>query len=429
MTVDAPVAVARLLAGLAGGGGPGLDRHVDVFGAPPVSRRGFGHPPERLRAEVQASGLSGRGGAGFPTARKLDALARHRRRPVLVANAMEGEPASAKDAVLLTYAPHLVLDGAQVAARAVGADSVVVCAPAGSLHLAALRDALAERDAAGMDPVAVQLAPAPAHYAAGEESALVDWVGGGRGLPTYRPDKGIPLVAAGRNVLVQNVETLAHLALIARHGARWFRSVGTAGAPGTALVTVSGAVPRPGVLEVELGTPIVRILERAGVDRPPRALLVGGYGGAWLSGACADLPYEPSALAAHGAGIGAGVIASLGPDSCGMAETARVVSYLSSQRAGQCGPCTFGMPALSDDLHRLAIGYADGWLLERLASRLDAVDGRGACRLPDGAVRLVRSALDVFASDIRAHAGNRPCPSWDRRSVLRFPEPQPRPAP
>ncbi|MHB8681832.1 MAG: NADH-ubiquinone oxidoreductase-F iron-sulfur binding region domain-containing protein [Acidimicrobiales bacterium] len=413
-------AAARLLVPLAGDGTPAWSAHLAAHGA--LAQPGHHHHrrwSEHVLDEIARSGLTGRGGAGFPTARKLELLARQHRRPVLVVNAMEGEPASMKDRVLLEHAPHLVLDGAQVAAAVIGAQEIVVCvADDRPLTAHGVARALAERHAGGVDAVAARVELAPGRYAAGEESALVDWVAGGRGVPRFRPHKGTPLTVKRRPVLLQNAETLAHVALVARHGAEWFRSAGTAEAPGTTLVTVAGSVPQPGVVEVELGTTLRAILARAGCTDEPAAVLLGGYGGAWLSGTDVDTAYAPQALAGRGAAVGAGVVGVLPVGACGIAETARIVGYLAGESAGQCGPCVFGLPAMADDLARLATGRVDGRLLERLRSRANAVEGRGACRLPDGAVRLVRSALSVFATDVRAHAKGRPCPGAGHRGVL-----------
>jgi NADH:ubiquinone oxidoreductase subunit F (NADH-binding) len=396
------------------GAGPDLGAHLSAHGPLPELPR----QAAALAEELVRAGLTGRGGAGFPTARKLELLARHSR-PLLLANAMEGEPASAKDRVLLERAPHLVLDGAQVAASVVGAEAVMVCVAAE--HQAsglAVERAIRERIHAGHDRIPCRLVRPPGRYLAGEESALTDWVGGGAGLPRFRPDKAVPLRVRRRPVLVQNAETLAHVALVARHGASWFRAAGLPDAPGTTLVTVTGAVPSPGVLEIELGTPLRVVLERAGYDTEPQAVLLGGYGGSWVPGSAVEVPYAPGPLSELGASPGAGVVGVLTGTACGVAETAGIVEFLAGERAGQCGPCTFGLPALCGDLQQLQRGSADGRLLDRLRTRLDAVNGRGACKLPDGAVRLVRSALDVFAADVRAHARGAPCPGWNRRSLL-----------
>jgi NADH:ubiquinone oxidoreductase subunit F (NADH-binding) len=420
ITADPP-ATARLLAALGAGAGPELAAHVALHGPLPVSRTRR-HRDEHLLDELRRAGLTGRGGAGFPAARKHAVVTAQHRRPVLVVNAMEGEPASMKDRVLVERAPHLPLDGAELVATAVGAEEVVICAADDHPGTAtALERALAERHRAGIGKIPMRLAVAPGHYAAGEESALADWVAGGRGLPTFRLDKSVPLTVRRRPVLLHNVETLAHAALIARHGADWFRQAGLPDAPGTALVTLTGAVARPGVLEVELGTPLADVLARAGLDERPQAVLLGGYGGAWLHGDDIGVAYAPAPLAALGAAVGAGVIGVLPPGACGLAETARIVAYLAGQSAGQCGPCVHGLPAVADDLRRLAAGATDARLLERLHHRFGLVEGRGACRLPDGAVRLARSALSVFADDVRAHAKGRPCPGWNHRGVLPVP--------
>jgi NADH:ubiquinone oxidoreductase subunit F (NADH-binding) len=222
--------------------------------------------------------------------------------------------------------------------------------------------------------------------------------------------------------LVNNVETLAHIALIARHGDRWFRSAGVSGAPGTMLVTVSGAVTKPGVYEVELGTPIGAVLMTAGgLTERLQAILTGGYFGTWLPVDVAwQLPLTHRDLKAAGAALGAGIIIALPDGACGLAETARVVRYLAAESAGQCGPCVFGLPALADAVADLAYQGQP-----RSASQADTllglVEGRGACKLPDGATQLVRSALETFAADAYWHEEDGPCMGIQRRPVLPVP--------
>jgi NADH:ubiquinone oxidoreductase subunit F (NADH-binding) len=341
---------------------------------------------------------------------------------MVVVNAMEGEPASAKDRVLLETSPHLVLDGADVAAAATGASEVVICI---ADHHAAAADAvagaIAERKRAGLARRPHTVRRPPGRYITGEESALVGWLENGHALPALRIDKSVPLMFARRPALVHNAETLAHVALIARHGLAWFRRLGTAEAPGSALVTISGAVRTPGVVEVAMGTPVADIVSRAGVDAELAAVLVGGYGGTWLDASLLSTPFAPRSLAAVGAGCGAGVLVALPATSCGVAETARLVGYLAGESAGQCGPCAFGLPALADDLEQLRDGQADAHAVARIERRAGQIEGRGACRHPDGVVRLVRSALAVFADDIRRHATGRPCPGRGEGTVLTVP--------
>jgi NADH:ubiquinone oxidoreductase subunit F (NADH-binding) len=415
------VSSSRVLAGWHETGRADLGAHISVYGQLALPRRGHHQFAERILDEIRNSGLTGRGGASFPAARKWDSI-RGSRNPLLVVNAMEGEPASGKDRALLSGTPHLVLDGAQVTALATGAREIAVCvADDNPRGVEPVQFALAERSSAGLGGVPVRVLRPPATYVSGEESALVGWIAGGDAKPTFRKDKATPLVVRGSPALVHNAETLAHVALIARYGSEWFRAVGMPDAPGTSLVSASGALERPGVYEVALGTPVGQILHAAGLRAPLAAVLMGGYGGTWLHPELQDVRYAPGPLAAAGSAMGAGVLGALPVSSCGVAETARIATYMAQQSAGQCGPCVYGLPAVADDLMALARGEGDRSSLSRLRARLDVVAGRGACRHPDGVVRLVRSALGVFAHDLAQHAKRRPCEGSRRRPV--FPTP------
>jgi NADH:ubiquinone oxidoreductase subunit F (NADH-binding) len=306
----------RLLAGIGEREMTELDEHLDVHGPPPVLRR---FSAQRLIAEVEASGLRGHGGASFPVATKMRAVAARRRIAVVLVNGLEGEPASKKDRVLLRQAPHLVLDGAAVAARAIGADEVIIALASQVGESArSLNTALAQRRAARLpDGPSYELVGVEKRYIAGQETALVDAVNGGPGKPTFTPPRPFERGVKRRPTLVQNVETLAHVALVARHGARWFREVGTHTDPGSALVTISGTVDAPGVYEVEHGMPLAELLELAGADAGVRAVLVGGYFGSWLSAAeASQARLDSESLRANRASLGAGVIVVLGAGTC-----------------------------------------------------------------------------------------------------------------
>ena len=405
-------ALPRLLPHTAGPAG--LAGHTARYGPAPS---GLGRRQrEALIAEVDRAGLTGRGGAGFPTARKLAAVAAGHA-PVVVANGTEGEPASAKDRVLMARSPQLVLDGAVLAAEITGASEAIIVVHRDVREI--VDEAVAERARVPLDRVRLEVRTAAEGFVAGQASAVVRWVQRGVPAPTATPPRLAQRGLRGAPTLVQNVETLAHLALIARYGAAWFRSAGTPAEPGTMLVTVLGAVRQPGVLEVGIGTPVGRLLDLAGgASAPPQALLLGGYFGAWVAADLAlDRPFSSAGLADLGAGPGAGLVAVLPAGACGLAETARVVRYLAGESAGQCGPCRSGLPALAGQVERLADGRgADPGLLRRW---LGQVDGRGGCAHPDGVVRLVRSALRTFGAEMEEHAGGR-C-SGVRTDVLPVP--------
>jgi len=414
----------RLLAGISYYDIARLPDHEERYGPLPLWGTSGRRRPGRLLDVVDASGLTGRGGGGFPTGRKMRSVASGPGGAVVVANGAEGEPASCKDRLLLTRLPHLVLDGITLAAHAVRARTAYLCIHGQEIELlAALEDALAQRRAVNLDPVRIQLRGIPGRYVASEQSAIVQYLNGGPAKPTFAPPRPHQRGVRGRPTLVHNVETLAHLALIARYGDRWFRSAGLPSAPGSALVTVSGAVRRPGVYEIELGTPAGQVVTMAGgpAERPA-ALLVGGFFGAWLPARSAwPVPMCHAALKAAGGAMGAGIVVVLPESSCGLAETARVIRYLADENAGQCGPCMFGLPALADAIADLAYQGGRGRAADRVATLAGLVDGRGACRHPDGAVQLVRSALGAFEADVRRHDQYGPCPGVARAPLLPVP--------
>jgi NADH:ubiquinone oxidoreductase subunit F (NADH-binding) len=418
-------APARLTAGWRRTGPASLREHLDVYG--PLPRRPG--RPGFLADAVAEAGLTGRGGAGFPTGVKLHAVAKGRGPAVVVANGMDGEPASAKDHALLARSPHLVLDGAVLAAEAVRADMIHICLPRTSPRLAdQVRAAIADRQRSGMGGTPIQVHDVPHHYVSSEETALVRWLNGGEARPAGGPTRPFERGVRRRPTLVDNVETLAHIALIARFGPSWFRQAGMPDDPGTMLATVSGAVGRPGVYEIVLGTLIGDLLATSQGQPDVTAVLIGGYFGTWHALAdVAGLPMSAARLRDVGASPGAGVLVALPAGACGLVETARVLGYLAGQTADQCGPCYLGLPAVAQDFAQLAAGRPNGTVLERLDRRLGQLTGRGACRHPDGAVRLADSALAAFAADVHAHARHMPCQAARRGAADSGVLPIPRP--
>lgn len=412
-------------------------RHLAWFGELPALDRARSAQPGSLIDEIEASGLRGRGGGWFPAARKwravLDSCASRRgaaRRPEVIVNAMEGEPASHKDATLIGHAPHLVLDGAVAAAVTLGARRAHIAVHRGSAAEGILRRAIDERG--GRDAVTLELITPPARYVASEESALAHWAGGGLATPVFG-ERPFSSGMKGRPTLVQNAETLAHVALIARYGAPWFREVGHPDSPGTTLVTIGGAVRNPGVVEVPTGIEVPDLLLRAGgLLGPVDGFLTGGYGGAWVDAdrllSCA---WEVDSVRSAGGVLGAGVLWAMDPRTCPLVELDRVLQYMAGESAGQCGPCRFGLPSLADDLHALAHGPSgsgdpDPAAAERLERRLALVVDRGGCRHPDGVARFASTGLAVFSDEVQRHrAGHCSAP----HAAGTLPVPPARPAP
>jgi NADH:ubiquinone oxidoreductase subunit F (NADH-binding) len=404
--VDPEVTMAdRLLAGTRPSRPLTLNEHLNRHGKLPDTRGS-------LTGTLEASGLGGRGGAGFPSGRKLRTVGEQKGRPVVLINATEGEPLSLKDKYLLTHTPHLVLDGAAAMARELGTNDIFVgIASDARSARTAFASAIGERRRERLDgTLQIEIVDVPSRFIAGEETALVSIVNGGSGLPQVTPPRPYERGVAKRPTLVQNAETVAHAALIARYGAPWFREIGTNAEPGTALFTLAGAVRTPGVVEAPIGTSLAALVQSAGgLTRSPQAVLVGGYFGTWFTASdAARLTLDDATLRPLGGGLGARAVAVLPEGACGLCETARVARYLAQESARQCGPCLNGLAAIAGALAKLTKG--DEQAARRVTRWAEQIRGRGACHHPDGAARFVASGLTVFAHEIGPHASGRGCP-------------------
>jgi len=426
---ERPALLPRLLDGIRAEGATTLSEHLALHGPLPVGagrRREQREHAAMLVEEVERAGLTGRGGASFPTAIKLRAVAGARGRAIVIANAVEAEPASRKDRTLLEALPHLVLDGGVIAAEAVGADELIVCAGEASVSgLGAIERAIAERARRGDGPHApkLTLASVPAHYVAGQEGAVVNYLAGGPAKPTFTPPMLFEHGLRRRPTLVDNAETLAHVALIARHGAAWFRQLGTSSQPGSTLVTLSGPVAHPGVYEIEIGASLSSLIAAAGgATAPVRAALLGGYAGAWITGErLGGVALSNEHLAPHGATLGAGIVLLLSDAACPVAETARVARWMAGQSVRQCGPCIHGLDGIAGAVETFAAGAADARTVQRVERLASLTARRGACSHPDGAVSMTLSALEVFAAEFADHARHGPCEACARPNELPLP--------
>ncbi|MFF4934369.1 NADH-ubiquinone oxidoreductase-F iron-sulfur binding region domain-containing protein [Streptomyces griseofuscus] len=392
----------------------GLDRHQRMD----LSTHTRVNPPlpepgrEDLLALAEAVVLSGRGGAGFPFARKARAALATADRtgtaPVVVVNGTEGEPASAKDKMLLARVPHLVLDGACLAAAAFNAEEIVIAVAAGSPGEISVPAALAEREF----PCPARTVSVPERFVSGESGALIRGINGLPVVPAPLKARAADGGSGGvrrRPTLLCNTETWAQLAVAARLGADAYAAVGTADEPGTALLTVNRPGADPLVVEVPTGTQLGPVLEACGLQ-PGTGVLVGGYHGAWLHPSVAfDAPLSRAGLAALGGTLGAGAIVALPDDTCPLGETARVATWLATESAGQCGPCKRGLPEAAEALAMLAAGAAEPSALEGARRALGAAQAGGACSHPDGTARFLLTALDVFSEDVDAHLSGPGC--------------------
>jgi NADH:ubiquinone oxidoreductase subunit F (NADH-binding) len=359
---------------------------------------------DELLDAVSAAGLLGRGGAAFPLAVKLTtvrAAARAGKQTIVVANGEEGEPASVKDRWLLRNRPHLVLDGLRLAAQIAGAQRSYVYV-SDAQAATAMESAVA---AAGehLGTLQVSVVSVDSSYIAGEESAAVRVINGGPAKPTDKPPRVFEEGVAGLPTLVSNVETLAHLPFILRHGPAEFRRYGTEASPGTFLATITGAGRPPALYELPHGTKTSDLLALHGVD--PGAVngaLMGGYFAGLLNRSIVDTTLDHESVRALGSGLGCGAIAVLTED-CPVAVAASVLAYFDRENAGQCGSCFNGTAAMAAVTDALRDGAATAEDLARLRRWSVVLRGRGACATLDGAANVAASLLDQFPDLVESH--------------------------
>ncbi|SEG65869.1 NADH:ubiquinone oxidoreductase, NADH-binding subunit (chain F) [Nonomuraea solani] len=369
--------------------------------------------------------MRGRGGAAFPFARKLKAVADAAKGGdcVVLINGAEGEPASSKDAMMLTRNPHLVLDGAVLAAEALGAREVVLATAGGEVAEASVNAAVAERRAANISGgaesrIPIRVVGIKERFISGEGGALVKAVNGEEGIPPGRKKRAATSGVDGLPTLLSNTETYAQFALLAEYGPEKYAQVGTSKEPGTILLTVSGGAAHGAVIETPTGTLLADVLALCEAD-VGEGVLIGGYHGAWLSAEAAQtavISREGMKLA--GATLGAGIIVPLGETTCPLGEAARVASYLAAESAGQCGPCRLGLPDMARAINALVEGAGS---VDAVRRSVRVVERRGACFHPDGTAKFVLSALEAFEIEIATHLEHGSC-GRPVRGVLPMPE-------
>lgn len=404
-----PGSAEKLADYLADGGYAALDANLDVEAA--------------LLDEVRVAGIRGRGGAAFPLAVKIETVRKAALigyDTVLVANGEEGEPTSVKDRWLLRNRPHLVLDGVRLAAQLLRAKHAHVYV-SDAAAAESIRAALAELTAAGtLGGLAVSLKTVDAGYVAGEETAAVRAINGGPAKPTDKPPRPFQEGVGGLPTMVSNVETLANLPHVHRHGGTDYRSVGTEGSPGTFLATVTGGGRAPGLYELPHGVTVSELLSLHGISADAvTGALMGGYFAGLLNREVLDTTLDHEALRAAGSGLGCGAVSVLTTE-CPVAVAASVLAYFDRENASQCGSCFNGTAAMAAVAAALRDGQADTEDLARLRRWSEVLRARGACGTLDAACNIAASLLDRFGAEVDGHLqGNCPACAAGTYSAIR----------
>jgi NADH-quinone oxidoreductase subunit F len=359
------------------------------------------HEPGVLLGEVTLADLRGQGGSGFPVARKWAALTKD---GVLVANGAEREPGTVKDAYLLTKRPYAVLDGALAAAHDRGLDRVVVAIPEGEPEIRSAleeaRDTIASSDVSGATVDIVDVSRA---YVGGEETALLASIQGDAPKPRLRPPFPAERGLNGRPTLVQNVETLTHVALVNAYGGAWFRERGSETQPGTGLFSVGAFGGRFELYERAFGDSLADLLADAGFGGDAAAVLVGGYSGGLLRRDQVQVGLDAVSLSSVGGRVGTKSVQVVPEGSCVLRILIEVLRFFGSETAVQCPPCHRGLPDMVSLLERVEAGDADQAVLDDFTTFMETFAGRGLCALPDGSAAIALSYLRNFADELELH--------------------------
>ena len=417
-TLD-PEPVTSLEQYVDGGGGRGLQ-----------AARRLG--PTGIVDDVEASGLRGRGGAGFPTGRKWRTVQENLppgTGATVVVNAAEGEPGSFKDRLIIRRNPYKVLEGALVAAAAVGADEVTVAMKATfTTELERMRGAIGEARAAGWSTgVEISVVEGPSEYLYGEETALLEVLAGRSPFPRIAPpfrrgvDEGgngdgtrsaadVELAGPGADTaasptLINNVETMANVAAILAEGPDWFRSVGTDESPGTIVCTVSGRTKRHGVGEFPMGTPLREVVDAVGGgpagDRV--VAVMSGVANPLVPAGLLDTPTSYEGMEAIGSGLGAAGFIVFDETSDLAAVAHGVSRFLAVESCGQCTPCKQDGLAIAALLDVIRRSEGDEPALDEVADHLATVADEARCFLAHQHQRVVQSILTLFPDEVRSH--------------------------
>ena len=400
--------MALLLTRAEDAGTCGLAEHLANGGYQALAKARAGAPEDVIQVLLD-SGLRGRGGAGFPVARKWEmGLAQSNETKHVVVNGGEHEPGSRKDRFLVATMPHRVLEGAAICAFATGAKSIVLyliedMTDAIEAARRAIDEAVAGGQLAGLD---VKIALAPTTYVAGEETAALEVIEGRKPWPRKKPPYPGQAGLYGQPTTVQNVETLAWVPGILTNGAAWF-------SPGAMLCTLDDSFAKPGIVEVPLGTTLRALVHEYGGGtrggRPVKAILPA-LSSAFLPASLLDTPMTHEAMRAAGSNLGCGGFSVVEEGSCIVERASKIADFFKASQCGQCPPCRMETATIAAVFQKAASGEAGEYAaqVEKIAA---FTRGKGSCSLIEMAAAPALSALRLFPGDFESHAKTGRCPA------------------
>lgn len=408
---------AILLTDDEGGGPQSFDAYVAEGGYEAVKKAVAGGPQIVLDV-VSASGLRGRGGAGFPTGQKWSfAASEAEAEKYVVANGGEDEPGSLKDRVLMEGYPHKILEGVILAAYATGAHEAVLYV--NSLYERAIRGferAIEEAGAAGYlgdtvagadFPLKIRIHLAPQEYVAGEDSAAIEAIEGKKALPRQKPPFPTSAGLFGKPTAVNNVETFAYVPAIVRKGAEWFRRQGTEDNPGTMLFTLPENLRHPGVVELPVGTSLRALIQEHGGGlangKTVKAVLPGGPSSGFVPAASLDVAMDRGPLGEIGSALGCAVLRVFDEDTCMVEVVDEIAKFFQHESCGQCPTCVMETNALANITEHVESGQGTEAMLEQVPKLGMFAKGKGFCGLISMPIPPLTSAIRLFPDDFKAH--------------------------
>ena len=392
--------------------------------------------PERIIDEIRASGLRGRGGAGFPIWRKWQ-FARQAQSPkkYLICNGSEGDPGTFSNKLLFESDPHSVLEGMLIAAYTIHAEEgYVYCPTEYPLALERLRIAVKQMEERGLlgenilgssFNFQLKIKEGAGAYICGEESALIECIEGKRGIPRLRPP--FPPVSGlwGRPTIVNNVETLACVTLVLQNGAAWFAELGTETSKGTKTFCLSGNIKHSGVIEVPFGITLRELIYDIGGgasgDRPVKAVQTGGPAGGCLPPGLFDVPVDHDSLLQFGSSLGSGGVVVMDEDTC-MVDIARnSLDFAQRECCGQCVPCRLGTKQMFEILKDITEGRGTPEDIELLVELAEAIKTGSLCGLGQTAPNPLLSTVRYFRDEYEAHVRDKRCPAGVCKEMVSLP--------
>jgi NADH:ubiquinone oxidoreductase subunit F (NADH-binding) len=382
--------------------------------------------PAAVIREISDAGLLGRGGAGFPTGKKWAFTSECSEQPhYLVMNGGEDEPGSKKDRLLMENLPHLVIEGAILAAYAIGAPKAYFYINANyETATKSIGDALAEaksdyfwgRNILGSNyDLDIEMIPAPHNYVAGEDTAALEVIEGNKAWPRQKPPFPVTVGLFGKPTAVNNVETLANVAPIIQYGAQWYRRFGTRESPGTMIFSLNDDVNRPGIYELPFGTPLRYLVENCGggikSSRKIKAVMPAAPSSAFLPGEKIDTPLDHKSMREAGSSLGCGVVRLIPEGTCIVEEVLKISEFFTAESCGQCPACRMETNTLTMLLKKVQQGQGGRQILEQFGKVLAFNKGKGFCNLIGMPGPPIESALQLFPADFEAHLTTGKCPS------------------